>query len=966
MLELHDITKDYKVGDDKVHALKGVSIKFRKSEFVSVLGPSGCGKTTLLNIIGGLDHCTDGDLVINGISTKTFKDRDWDTYRNHSIGFVFQSYNLIPHQSILENVELALNISGVPKQERVRRAKEALDNVGLSGLYKKKPNQLSGGQMQRVAIARALVADPDILLADEPTGALDSETSVQIMELIKEISRKRLVIMVTHNPELAEQYSTRIVRLLDGNIVDDTMPYDGEDASDNNAEPDDDGQNAEQSVQTEPTDPDGGERVEAAEQSELEAREKPEIDGNGADGKTAEQSVPQKSKKSKLSFFSTFRLSFRNLLSKLKRTILVCFAGSIGIIGVTTVLAVSTGVTDYIEQMQNDMLSGNPVQVQESAMNLSLLTEMSSIADERAAIKKSIKKGKVNVDYMIKFLANRADDLGKLIVNNVITEDYIAYVKQMPEKYYANMSFDYGVKIGDNIYTDYRFTNPDGTAAEQGTAMSLTAAQEIYTALLGKTIFSEYASLASMIKIDYRQAPSSEKFISQQYDVISPNGRIATKANEIMIVVDKDTQLTDLFLSQLGYYSQEQFLNIAYAATKDDDPDSAEKYDPSLDKDRFDYDELLGKKFTWYPNDDVFTATPDATVLGLKQPFTYNPVASAEWNDGLELTVTAILRPKADLAYGSMSAGIYYTPALTEYVIENSKQSEIVKYIESDKNLDSLYVPTGTDTDPKKQVAPTFDYGFHYDGKYYSTTALPGSETYIRQGWVYSSASMMDMTSMFANFTGGTAPKLTLRDLGGESLPKGVAVYPRDFTYKDDVTRYLDKWNKDGDIVIGDKTVSKKDREDITYTDNLELVISLINDLIDMVTFALVAFTSLSLVVSTVMIAIITYVSVIERIKEIGVIRALGGRKRDVSRLFTAETFMIGLASGVFGIIITFILTLIINAIVNSLAGISIAALTAPIALIMITISTVLTLISGLIPARLAAKKDPVVALRSE
>ncbi len=959
MLELHDITKDYKVGDDKVHALRGISIKFRKSEFVSILGPSGCGKTTLLNIIGGLDHCTDGDLVINGVSTKTFKDRDWDTYRNHSIGFVFQSYNLIPHQTILENVELALNISGVPKQERVRRAKQALDNVGLAGLYKKKPNQLSGGQMQRVAIARALVGDPDILLADEPTGALDSETSVQIMDLIKEISRERLVIMVTHNPELAERYSTRIVRLLDGNIEGDTMPYDGEPQAE----------------------PEQEQQADAAQEQQAEPEQEPQAEENNAAGETEQSGETEKSgepehgertgepapsKKSKLSFLSTFRLSFRNLLSKLKRTILVCFAGSIGIIGVTTVLAVSTGVTDYIDQMQNDMLSGNPVQVQESALNLSLLTEMSNIADERAAAKNSIKKGKVNVDYMIKFLANRADDLGKLMVNNEITQDYVDFVKAMPKKYYDEMSFNYGVDMGNNIYTDYRFTNPDGSAATEGTVMSLTAAQEMYTALLGKTIFSQYAQLASMIKIDYRQAPSSEKFISQQYDVISPNGRIATKADEVMIVVDKDTQLTDLFLSQLGYYSQEQFLNIAYDATKDKDEDSAAKFDESLIKDRFDYDEILGKTFTWYPNNDVFTATPDATVMGLKQPFTYNPKASSEWTDGLKLKVTAILRPKADLAYGCMSAGIYYTPALTEYVIENSLKSDIVKHVSEKTINNSLVVPTG-DTDSKAQIAPTFDYGFYYDGKYYSTTGTPGEETTIRQGWVYNSASMTDMASMMSGMMGGGgSAQLTLRDLGGMNLPKGIAIYPVDFTLKDDVTRYLDKWNKDGDLVIGDKTVQKADREDVTYTDNLELVISLINDLIDMVTFALVAFTSLSLVVSTVMIAIITYVSVIERIKEIGVIRALGGRKRDVSRLFTAETFMIGLASGVFGIIITFILTLIINAIVNSLAGISIATLTAPIALIMIAISTLLTLISGLIPARLAAKKDPVVALRSE
>ncbi|MDE7463455.1 MAG: ABC transporter ATP-binding protein, partial [Clostridiales bacterium] len=472
MLELKEIKKDYKVGDDKVHALKGVSIKFRKSEFVSILGPSGCGKTTLLNIIGGLDHSTDGDLVINGISTKTYKDRDWDTYRNHSIGFVFQSYNLIPHQTILENVELALNISGTPKAERVQRAKEALDKVGLAGLYKKKPNQLSGGQMQRVAIARALVGDPDILLADEPTGALDSETSVQIMDLIKEISLERLVIMVTHNPELAEQYSTRIVRLLDGNIVDDTMPYEGESeptakettAIDNDAVSEDAPEiNADAPAEETNTEAENGARAQSNEQSD-----------EHIDGGEKNKNDKEKTKKSKLSFWSTFRLSARNLLSKLKRTILVCFAGSIGIIGVTTVLAVSTGVTDYIDQMQNDMLSGNPIQVSESAMNLSLLTEMSNIADEREAAKKGIVDGKVNVDYMIKFLANRVDDISSLMVSNEITKDYVEFVKAMPEKYYREISLKYAVDVGNNIYTDYRFTNPDGSVNNVGAKMSLT------------------------------------------------------------------------------------------------------------------------------------------------------------------------------------------------------------------------------------------------------------------------------------------------------------------------------------------------------------------------------------------------------------------------------------------------------------------------------------------------------------
>lgn len=439
MLKLQSIKKDYVTSNETVHALKGLDIEFRANEFVSILGPSGCGKTTLLNIIGGLDHYTDGDLYIDGVSTKSFKDRDWDTYRNHRIGFIFQSYNLIPHQTVLENVELALTISGIDKAARIAKAKDALDKVGLKGQYNKKPNQLSGGQCQRVAIARALVNEPEILLADEPTGALDTTTSVQIMELIKEIAKERLVIMVTHNPEIAEKYSTRIVKLLDGNIVSDSDPY-------------------------------------ASKPEDEETRKHKEI-----------------SKKSKLSFWQAFRLSARNLRSKFKRTLMVCLAGSIGIIGVATVLAVRSGVLGYISDMQDDMLSGNPITISEEALDLSSVMSAMTMGEQAEASKIAIEDGKINVSSVIEYLVSRADSAETMTISNEITQEYIDFVNAMPKEYYSAIVPYYGVAMSNNLFTDFHFTDKNGETGEQ--IMSLTAGRQIYTALLEQTDYKDYSSM---------------------------------------------------------------------------------------------------------------------------------------------------------------------------------------------------------------------------------------------------------------------------------------------------------------------------------------------------------------------------------------------------------------------------------------------------------------------------------------
>lgn len=915
MLELRNITKDYKVADDKVHALKGVSLTFRESEFVSILGPSGCGKTTLLNIIGGLDHYTTGDLQIDGVSTENYNDRDWDTYRNHRIGFVFQSYNLIPHQTIQANVELALNISGVEKSERIRRAREALDKVGLAGLYNKKPNQLSGGQMQRVAIARALVNDPEILLADEPTGALDSETSVQIMDLIQEVATHCLVIMVTHNPELAEKYSTRIIRLLDGEVLSDSNPFTPSEEGEQNV--------AEDTVDT----------VKAAEGDEQESATD--------DNKKAKKA---RAKKSRLSIWSAFMLSAKNLLSKLKRTILVCFAGAIGIIGVATVLAVSSGVQDYIENMQDDMLSGNPVTVSMSSFDFGLIMKSMSGVDAGSALHKSIKNGYVNVDQMIEFLAARGKDMSNAMISNNITKEYVSYVKAMPQKYYADITTDFGINLSNNLYTDFEL---EGLGTKR---MSLTAALDMYTELLGKTDFAQYTSYIAMVTESFKQAPSNVDFILSQYEYVSDpkTSKVATAADEIMIVVDDEVSLTDLLLAQYGYFSQNEFLNLAYKAVDD------ENYDAALWKDKFSYDELIGKEFVWYPNDTVFNPVTDAE-LAAKNPFTYNAVANPEWTTGKKLKITAILKPKENVSYGSLSRGFFYTSALTEEILKDSASSEIVQYFIAHNNEDIVGMPPSAISPVATGV--TYDYEYQLDDVKYDRHAILGSSSSLG-ALATLFPGMPAMPSMFT---------LSKRAVGGVTTPQRISIYPTNFELKDEVCAYLDKWNNSGDITVDGNVIPAEDREDITYTDNLAIVIEMISSFIDIITVALVAFTSLSLVVSTVMIAIITYVSVIERIKEIGVIRSLGGRKRDVSALFNAETFIIGAVSGIIGIAVTYIIQGIFNLIVGNAVGIyGIAALPFPTALIMIALSIVLTLISGLIPARLAAKKDPVVALRTE
>ena len=697
MLQLINIKKDYKTSSEVVHALKGVSISFRENEFVSVLGPSGCGKTTLLNIIGGLDHYTDGDLVIGDRSTKSYTDRDWDVYRNHRIGFIFQSYNLIPHQTVLGNVELALTIAGIGREERIERAKRALDRVGLEGQYYKKPNQLSGGQCQRVAIARALVNDPEILLADEPTGALDTVTSKQIMELIKEISGERLVIMVTHNPDLADEYSTRIVRLLDGNIVEDTNPMtDGE-------------------VEAELAQIEEKKRLEAEELARLTHEEQ----------KKAKREKKRRSEKAKMSFFTAFRLSARNLLSKGGRTAMVGIAGSIGIIGIAMVLAFSAGIKGYIASMQDDMLSGNPIRIQETSIDFTALNGMMDRIDDKDFDKDP---NKAYISSIVTYFATMKSDVTSMILKNTITKEYIDYVKAMDKSFYQAMILGYGIDLEKNLYT--QFGDNESSVAH---------IQNYYTAVLEKTDFGSSAAMITAIVPSFTEAPNSNEYIESQYDVY---GKIATEANEIMLVLDSDQMLTDILLAKLGYYTEDEFINIVYKATEDETAENP-MYNPELDVDHFTFDELLNNnevKFTWYSNNDVYTLTETTNPFGtVTKNITYN-AASTDFvgEDKLELKVVGVLQPKPTISYGCMTSGVYYTEALTSYVLENSADTEIAEHLNSVEG---------------NSASASYSFDFRYMG-----------ETFTKE---------------MTGFMNGI--RLTSRTVGANDLANSVKIYPISF-----------------------------------------------------------------------------------------------------------------------------------------------------------------------------------------
>ena len=912
MLNLKSIKKDYVTSSETVHALKGVSISFRKTEFVSILGPSGCGKTTLLNIIGGLDHYTDGDLMIGSRSTKEYGDRDWDVYRNHRVGFIFQSYNLIPHQTVLGNVELALTIAGIGKEERIRRAKIALDRVGLSNQYYKKPNQLSGGQCQRVAIARALVNDPEILLADEPTGALDTVTSVQIMDLIKEISEERLVIMVTHNPELAEEYSTRIVRLLDGEVIEDTNPM-GEDE-----------------IQAE-IDAEEAERL--AEVEAINALPEPKKEKRIKQNK-------KKKEKAKMSFLTAFKLSARNLWSKKGRTAMVGFAGSIGIIGIAMVLAFSAGIKGYVASMQDDMLSGNPITVTESTLDLAALTGMinNAMGDKIEKI-----PGNVYVSSLVEYIIKSGDT----VITNDISEDYMRFVSNMPSEYYNAILYDYGIDLLPNIFVDFKVT-PDSEPEH----ISVRQITDMYKELLSKTEMSSMSSFVDTLAPTLKQAPNNTDYILSQYDLLG-DSKIATEKNEVMIVLNSEDELSDLLLARLGYFTEVEFIEIINKANSELDSEengTEVEYNKALYRNYFSYDELLNKTLTWYPTDTIFNATTSESTgfggaLTTKITANYTSTFDAPQDTGMELKVVGILTPKDSISFGALTSGIYYTEALTEHIIESAKTSEFIKALSPELE------------DESKKIS----YDFSYDFSYYPADAFDGAEI------IGEKISTTASKTTYRSVSGSTEEKY-VRALGGNAVPNGVSIYPISFEDKYLVTAYLDQWNdKELDLTVNGTVLTGDDRQEVTYTDTLEIVIFMINTMINIISYALIAFTSVSLIVSTVMIGIITYVSVVERIKEIGVIRSLGGRKKDVSYLFNAETFIIGSLAGIFGILISVIASTILSMGLKPLIGYAnIASLPVNQAILLIILSVGLTLISGLVPASSAAKKDPVVALRTE
>ena len=849
MLELKKITKTYLSGTNSVSALKGIDLKFRETEFVSILGPSGCGKTTLLNIIGGLDQYTTGDLIINGKSTKNFKDKDWDTYRNHSIGFVFQNYNLIPHQTVLANVELALTLAGINKTERRKRAIQALKDVGLEDQIHKKPNQMSGGQMQRVAIARALVGNPDILLADEPTGALDTKTSVQIMELLKEIAKTKLVIMVTHNPDLAEKYSTRIIKLLDGKVTDDSSPYEGEEKK----------------------------------------KEENKI------GKT------------NMSFLTALSLSLNNLLTKKGRTILTAFAGSIGIIGIALILSLSSGMQNYINKVEEDTLSSYPITLQETTMDTG---ELLNAAMDSGSTYENYNDNLVHsmniTNDMLSLMSSGAKS------NNL--EAFKSYIENNEEKFneYTN-AIQYSYNLDLNIYKEntdgYTKVNPDQIMEKLGMG-TMNEMSDMFSGGI-----SSYNAFNEML--------DNKDLIHDQYDILA--GHLPENYNEIVIVVNKDNYISDYTLYSIGLLDSDELVENYQAMMKGEEVTNLEELS-------YTYEELLNLKFKVLLNTDYYTKEGNLWIDNSNNEEYLNH----HLDNALELKVVGIIKPKEETITTNNYGGIWYTKDLTEYIIKQINESEIAK---EQLNNENINIFTNKEFSNEK-----FDIN----------NLSPEEQAYL------ASLSQSELAEVLANYQENASAtyESNLKKLGIVNLdkPSTINIYAKDFDSKEALADLITEYNK-----------NTSEEDQISYTDIIEVMMSGVSSIIDIISLVLMGFVSISLVVSSIMIGIITYISVLERTKEIGILRSIGASKKDISRVFNAETLIIGASAGILGILVTIILNIPINLIINNLAGVSsIAKLPISGAIILVIISILLTVIAGLIPAKMASKKDPVEALRTE
>ena len=950
MLELKSITKDYVLSDAKVNALKGISVDFREHEFVAILGPSGCGKTTLLNIVGGLDSYTDGDLVIDGISTKEFKSRDWDTYRNQRIGFVFQNYNLIPHLSVLSNVELALTISGVNRKDKRRMSLEALAKVGLSEQVNKKPLQMSGGQMQRVAIARAIVNNPDIILADEPTGALDSQTSVQVMDILKEISNDRLVIVVTHNPELAQKYATRIITLLDGEVTSDSNPVTEEELSELKSKAANPDMTAVSTASVEEVKTDGSDtQINADETADGEKGEKTNDGAMSADGTPKDNKVKRYKKKSSMSFFTSLALSAKNLVTKKLRTALTVFAGSIGIIGIALVLSISNGFSLYMDDLEKTTLSSFPITISDIAISY----------DMNEAAETGFGSGTFPASNTVKPY-DPSGAAGLEISSNILTDEYFNYIKKMEEDHpdwAASVAYERKVSM-HLITTNENTSDPYILVNNESNEMTGSFWQELL----------------------------ADDFVNGYYDVLA--GRYPQNEFELVLIVDSNNRIKTDTLKALGY---------SVTATSSAQGNAVEYKD-------IDFSKFIGnssgegaKEFKLVLNDEYYTKNGDYFIELAKSNYesVYN-------SDGDRLKIVGVLRIKQDSDLSFFSSGIGYLPSLTEYVLNSSVDSEIV--VSQSGTFTDMLSPTSDEfsfnfdkIDQLLLMLPVFEG--EVNGQYYKfENNLQAVATMMYAKGNITMPQLMQLTQntdatfstlfeMAKETCGSTSAAVSavvglfsesegfkidesmflqmvcpdyverMQQIGAVTTPSSISIYPSTYENKQKIIKYLDAYNE-----------GRTEMEQIHYTDLASTITDNMSEMINIVSYVLIAFAAISLVVSSIMIAIITYISVLERTKEIGVLRSLGARKIDISNVFNAETFIIGGASGIFGVCVAALLTLPINAIINNLVGGMVGNLAklAPLhGVLLVVLSIALNVIAGLIPAFIASKKDPVEALRS-